>query len=163
MAQLYQFNLGVTGKTGTVGFQFFDVTKASLGARTTVGVTEVSTFGIYEVSTTPPAGAVSIVWNDADTGGAGSDDSISRLSATDVWAEATRTLTAGTNIVLPSNGLSSVTAWTVALSGTGLATSAQAVKLLAATYDSASLSGSTLTLSNAATMVVSSTGRVTTG
>lgn len=49
--------------------------------------------------------------------------------------------------------------WTTA---TGFATSAQAVKLLAATYDSASLSGSTLTLSNAATQTVTSTGRVTT-
>lgn len=39
---------------------------------------------------------------------------------------------------------------------------AAVVKIQAATYDSASLSGSTLTLSNAATMVVTSTGRVTT-
>lgn len=45
---------------------------------------------------------------------------------------------------------------------TSLATTAQAVKLLAAVYDSATLSGSTLTLSNAATMTVSSTGRITT-
>ena len=35
-------------------------------------------------------------------------------SASDVWAVGTRVLTAGTNIVLPSNGLSNVTAWTVA-------------------------------------------------
>lgn len=41
-------------------------------------------------------------------------------------------------------------------------TSAQVVKVLAATYDSATLSGSTLTLSNGATMVVSATGRITT-
>jgi len=34
-----------------------------------------------------------------------------------VWAVAARTLTAGTNIVLPSNGLSNVTAWTVAITG----------------------------------------------
>lgn len=34
-----------------------------------------------------------------------------------VWSTATRVLTAGTNIVLPSNGLSSVTAWTVAITG----------------------------------------------
>lgn len=34
-----------------------------------------------------------------------------------VWSTASRILTAGTNIVLPSNGLSSVTAWTVAITG----------------------------------------------
>lgn len=49
------------------------------------------------------------------------------------------------------------------ITATGFATSAQAVKLLAACYDSATLSVSTLTLSNGATMVVSSSGRVTTG
>ena len=38
-------------------------------------------------------------------------------SAADVWAAATRTLTAGTNIQLPSNGLANVTAWTVAITG----------------------------------------------
>jgi hypothetical protein len=38
-------------------------------------------------------------------------------SAADVWSSATRILTAGTNIVLPSNGLSNVTAWTVNITG----------------------------------------------
>lgn len=38
-------------------------------------------------------------------------------SAADVWAVATRVLTAGTNIQLPSNGLANVTAWTVDLTG----------------------------------------------
>lgn len=38
-------------------------------------------------------------------------------SAADVWAVGTRVLTAGTNIVLPANGLSSVTAWTVDITG----------------------------------------------
>ena len=38
-------------------------------------------------------------------------------TAADVWAAATRTLTAGTNIQLPSNGLANVTAWTVAITG----------------------------------------------
>lgn len=48
-------------------------------------------------------------------------------------------------------------------SATNLATANTAlVKIQAATYDSATLSGSTLTLSNAATMVVSTTGRITT-
>ena len=34
-----------------------------------------------------------------------------------VWSAAARTLTAGTNIQLPANGLANVTAWTVALTG----------------------------------------------
>lgn len=34
-----------------------------------------------------------------------------------VWSTATRVLTAGTNIQLPSNGLANVTAWTVAITG----------------------------------------------
>lgn len=34
-----------------------------------------------------------------------------------VWSVSARTLTAGTNIQLPSNGLANVTAWTVALTG----------------------------------------------
>lgn len=38
-------------------------------------------------------------------------------SAADVWSVGTRVLTAGTNIVLPSNGLSGVTAWTVDITG----------------------------------------------
>lgn len=39
------------------------------------------------------------------------------ITAADVWAAATRTLTAGTNIQLPSNGLANVTAWTVNITG----------------------------------------------
>lgn len=38
-------------------------------------------------------------------------------SASDVWAVGTRTLTAGTNIQLPSDGLANITAWTVAITG----------------------------------------------
>lgn len=38
-------------------------------------------------------------------------------SAADVWTSGTRTLTAGTNIQLPSNGLANVTAWTVNVTG----------------------------------------------
>lgn len=38
-------------------------------------------------------------------------------SAADVWTAGTRTLTAGTNIQLPSNGLANVTAWTVDITG----------------------------------------------
>ena len=38
-------------------------------------------------------------------------------SAADVWAVGTRVLTAGTNLVLPSNALSNVTAWTVDITG----------------------------------------------
>lgn len=47
------------------------------------------------------------------------------------------------------------------LTATGFATSAQAIKLLAATYDSAALSGSIITLSNGTTQTVTTTGRVT--
>lgn len=38
-------------------------------------------------------------------------------TASDVWGVATRVLTAGTNIQLPSNGLANVTAWSVAITG----------------------------------------------
>ena len=38
-------------------------------------------------------------------------------TAADVWSSGTRTLTAGTNIQLPSNGLANVTAWTVNVTG----------------------------------------------
>lgn len=38
-------------------------------------------------------------------------------TAADVWGVATRVLTAGTNIVLPANALSSITAWTVNITG----------------------------------------------
>jgi hypothetical protein len=48
---------------------------------------------------------------------AGSADGLSTHTAADVWAAGTRTLTAGTNIQLPSNGLANVTAWTVAITG----------------------------------------------
>lgn len=41
----------------------------------------------------------------------------STLTAADVWSYATRVLTAGTNIQLPSNGLANVTAWTVDITG----------------------------------------------
>jgi len=37
--------------------------------------------------------------------------------ATAVWGNATRTLTAGTNIQLPANGLANITSWTVAITG----------------------------------------------
>jgi len=68
------------------------------------------------------------VWDEAGAGhvtsgtfGARLDALISSRSshsATDVWAAGTRTLTAGTNIQLPSNGLANVTAWTVNITGT---------------------------------------------
>lgn len=38
-------------------------------------------------------------------------------SAADVWAVATRVLTAGTNIQLPSNGLANISSWSVAITG----------------------------------------------
>jgi hypothetical protein len=42
---------------------------------------------------------------------------ITQAAADKAWSTAARTLTAGTNIQLPSNGLANVTAWTVALTG----------------------------------------------
>lgn len=42
---------------------------------------------------------------------------ITQTAADKVWSTASRVLTAGTNIQLPSNGLANVTAWTVALTG----------------------------------------------
>lgn len=42
---------------------------------------------------------------------------LNNISASDVWAAGSRTLTAGTNIQLPSNGLANITTWTVAITG----------------------------------------------
>ncbi len=42
---------------------------------------------------------------------------LNNIAAADVWAVATRVLTAGTNIQLPSNGLANISAWTVAITG----------------------------------------------
>lgn len=42
---------------------------------------------------------------------------ITQTAADKAWSTAARTLTAGTNIQLPSNGLANVTAWTVAITG----------------------------------------------
>jgi hypothetical protein len=42
---------------------------------------------------------------------------LNNITAASVWASGTRTLTAGTNIQLPSNGLANVTAWTVNITG----------------------------------------------
>lgn len=59
-----------------------------------------------------------IVSMDADviTASALAADAVAEIG-TAVWASATRTLTAGTNIQLPANGLANVTAWTVAITG----------------------------------------------
>lgn len=76
-------------------------------------------------------------WNLLSVDGSGLVN-ISQTAADKVWGTTARVLTAGTNIVLPSNGLSGVTAWTVAITGnitgtvSGNATAAQGANLDAA-------------------------------
>lgn len=43
--------------------------------------------------------------------------SVTYLDNATIWANTTRTLTAGTNILLPSNALAAITAWTVNITG----------------------------------------------
>lgn len=84
-------------------------------------------------------------------------DSFARIGATG----------SGLTSLAPSATALSTVVWTNTIAGridvtlSTLGTSAQLVKVLAAVYDSATLSGSTLTLSNGHTMIVSATGRVT--
>lgn len=58
-------------------------------------------------------------------------------TAADVWAVATRTLTAGTNIQLPANGLANITAWTVDVTGSlsGSVGSVTSAVTLTSAYD----------------------------
>lgn len=69
-------------------------------------------------------------------------------SAADIWSVATRTLTAGTNIQLPSNGLANISAWTVNITGTlsgtvgGIAGTTQTLDALQTALNSAHGSGS---------------------
>lgn len=73
----------------------------------------------------------------------------------------------GLTSLAPSATALSTAVWTNTIAGridvtlSTLGTSAQLVKVLAAIYDSLSISGSTITLSNGHTMVVTTTGRVT--
>lgn len=76
MAQLLTFNLGTTGKASTTGYEFYDASGSSLGARSVTGVTEFGTSGIYFRTQSLPAGAVAVVWNDTDTGKWAADDAI---------------------------------------------------------------------------------------
>lgn len=66
--------------------------------------------GRPEVNTTHAAGTA---W----ASGAITANSFAQGAADKVWSTTTRTLSAGTNIQLPSNGLANVTAWTVAITG----------------------------------------------
>lgn len=76
MAQLFTFALGTTGKAATTGYEFYDSSGASLGARSVTGVTEFGTSGIYFRTQNLPAGAVAVVWDDTDTGKFAVDDAI---------------------------------------------------------------------------------------
>lgn len=84
----------VTGAVGSV--------TGNVGGNVTGSVGSVATGGITAASLAD--GAV-----DAATFASGALDA--------VWSTATRVLTAGTNIQLPSNGLANITAWTVAITG----------------------------------------------
>ena len=90
MAQLFTFNLGVTGKASTTGYQFYDSAGASLGARSTTGVTEFGTTGIYWRSQVLPTGAVCVVWNETTTNVAGVEDLVSLESAIAIIAAQTK-------------------------------------------------------------------------
>lgn len=85
-------------------------------------------------------------------------DSYARIGATG----------SGLTSLAPASTALSTAVWTSTIAGridvalSTLSTSAQMVKVLAATFDTLTISGSTLTLSNGATMVVSTGGRVTT-
>jgi len=95
----------VTGAVGSVTGAVGSVT-GNVGGNVTGSVGSVAADGI--TATSIAANAI-----DADALAADAGTEI----GTAVWATATRTLTAGTNIVLPANGLSNVTAWTVAITG----------------------------------------------
>lgn len=82
MAQLFTFNLGTTGKASTTGYQFYDSAGSSLGARSTTGVTEFGSSGIYFRTMSLPAGAVAVVWDDTDTARWAVDDQISQNDKT---------------------------------------------------------------------------------
>lgn len=108
----------VTTKTGYsllattgLGNQTADITgnlSGSVGSIATGGITTASF----------AAGAINAAAIATDAIGAAelAADAATEIG-TAVWAAATRTLTAGTNIQLPSNGLANITAWTVNVTG----------------------------------------------
>lgn len=91
----------VTGAVGSVTGAVGSVT-GNVGGNVTGSVGSVATGGITAASVAD--GTI-----DAATFASGALDA--------VWSNAARTLTAGTNIQLPSNGLANVTAWSVAITG----------------------------------------------
>lgn len=160
-------SLTITGNV-TVGGGLSIATTVAIGS--TLTVVGTTTFGgainitgnLHCVSNFNIDGAMNIggVSNISQTG-----DNFVRIGATG----------SGLTSLAPSATALSTAVWTPTIAGridvtlstlataANLATAnASLVKIQAANYDSATLSGSTLTLSNAATMVVSSTGRVTT-
>jgi uncharacterized protein YjbJ (UPF0337 family) len=108
-------------KTGYSLSQSFPANFASLGinasghvSRVTLADAITDKAGFTISGTTTTLDALQTALN--STHGAGSwatATGFSTHSAADVWGVATRVLTAGTNIQLPSNGLANVTAWTV--------------------------------------------------
>lgn len=86
------------------------------------GTTKVATVA-QAWTTNPDSSSGYIIWPlgrallvAAETGSI-SSSSFASGALDAVWSTASRTLTAGTNIQLPSNGLANVTAWTVAITG----------------------------------------------
>lgn len=75
------------------------------------------TQGTFGQAIGDPGADSSTIWGLANTNLDAAVSSRSSHSAADVWAAVTRTLTAGTNIQLPANGLANVTAWTVDITG----------------------------------------------
>jgi hypothetical protein len=130
--------------TGEAGVDWANVgsptTTLNLSGTTIGTVTLVNTLTTYTGNTPQTGDSYAIVnsgthgnaaikgyVDDIGVAGAGltaADDAIltaiaalNNIAAADVWAAATRTLTAGTNIQLPSNGLANVVSWTVAITG----------------------------------------------
>ncbi|MCK1670302.1 hypothetical protein [Bradyrhizobium sp. 150] len=94
----------VTGAVGSVTGNVGGNVTGSVGSVASGGITAASIAADAITAAKIADGAI-----DAATFASGALDA--------VWSTATRVLTAGTNIQLPSNGLANVTAWTVAITG----------------------------------------------
>jgi len=62
--QAINFSTGLTG----MGYQFYDVSGNLLADRTTTGIAELGSTGVYVAQSDPAIGAVGVYWNDTDTG-----------------------------------------------------------------------------------------------
>lgn len=173
---------------GSAGGVFISGTNSSLtisgnvtvGGGLSIATTVAIGSTLTVIGTTTFGGAINITGNlhcvsNFNIDGALNIGGVSNISQTgDSYARIGATGSGLTSLAPSATALSSAV-WTPTIAGfldvaissrasaVNLATAnASLVKIQAATYDSATLSGSTLTLSNSATMVVSSTGRVTT-